>query len=123
MRKTWILQPVQQILLCLSIGSYDRRKYGHQYKYKYHYRGYIFKVPADDYASRIARAIVSLGRYNDPSGVYEGGTMDGTHEVPGDAAWYIKVGTDEYIPVDYDTHYKSSYEVEDIHRLGDIIKK
>ena len=83
--------------------------------------GYIFKVPADDYASRIARAIVSLGRYDDPSGVYEGGTMDGTHEVPGDAAWYIKVGTDEYIPVEYDAVYKSSYEVTETHRLGDIM--
>ena len=87
--------------------------------------GYIFKVPADDYASRIARAIVNLGNGKTTS-MYEGGSKDGSHEVPGSAGeWYIKVGTDDYVLVEADQAWRSSYKDDlkngDALNLADIL--
>ena len=70
--------------------------------------GYIFKVPADDYASRVARAIVSIGRGSvDPtdstSYKVEGGNIE------------MKVGTDEWVTVAGELVGRSDKETVDLH--------
>ena len=64
--------------------------------------GHIFKVPADDYAARIARAIVSIGRDSvQPTGAsYK--VVDGKVE--------MKVGTDEWVTLDAEYVGVSSYK-------------
>ena len=86
--------------------------------------GHIYRVPADDYASRVARAIVTLGKgqvtslYVDAEGElnedgepkYADGYRRAEKEDLG-KDMFIKVGTGEYVEVAADQHWVSSYNV------------
>ena len=80
---------------------------------------YIFRVPADDYASRVARAIVTIGKgqtssiyVKDDNNKFAKLVLDG--EDANDAlvanGLYIKVGTEDYVKVTADAIWTSSYE-------------
>ena len=80
--------------------------------------GHIFKVPADDYAARIARAIVNIGK-GQTSGLYVEDNSDSKKYPDGyrraektdlGDPMFIKVDSENYIPVAADTYWPSSYE-------------
>ena len=96
--------------------------------------GHIFKVPADDYASRIARAIVTAGK-GQTSSLYveaedevdEKGNPkypDGYRKAEkadlGNESLWIKVGTEDYIKVTADTRWPSSYTKE-VGKFGNFV--
>ena len=84
--------------------------------------GHIFKVPADDYASRVARALVTLGKGQDTS-LYilnekeEYVRADKTTDLG--KTMFIKVGSDDYVKVTADTYWPSSY-VKDADKISNF---
>ena len=108
--------------------------------------GYIFKVPADDYAARVARAIVNIGKGQhsslyvkaDPTEKDDKGNVkypDGYRraektDLGDNVTLWIKVGTEDYIPVTADTRWPSSY-TKDVDKfanfnapdMGDLVVK
>ena len=67
--------------------------------------GKIYYVPADDYAARVARAIVTIEGGTDVS---KNSTYRDT-ELGAKSGYDLKVGTDEWVPVTWDAEYNSSY--------------
>ena len=66
--------------------------------------GKIYFVPADDYAARVARALVTVMKPD-----FELGSSTTYRESGSKSGYDLKVGTDEWVPITWEAEYTSSY--------------